>query len=274
MSEATELQRIELEKIVKDLEEKAAALNEANAEAVRLHKVQLDTMTGDARLELLALEKEIADLKAERDNLASTVNLALAEIQAEKLRQAGEAARLRAEAVRIEDAEKRVAAERVANESLLARLAEERKNLDADREKLVFMIHESNSIISRSEAAKAELVQLKVEADRTKAEAEEMASAIRLEADQKLEAARELMAQALEESKKAAEAVKTGLALKAEYDAKLAESTKWVEENSALAAKLQVWEVALRHANAKVQEEKGKLKQAELEFARREKEGK
>jgi hypothetical protein len=271
---ASEIEKIELEKICADLEAKITAKNQELAELNRTIHARIDAGEGDLRLSKLVLEKEIQDLQVKKSDLAGTVTAALAEVTAEKMRVAGEA-----EKVKTAQAHLSRDQEQIVNQ--IHDVARREAALKEGQQKLNEDVLSANARLSRSRDAEAaaikkleEAVAKRDEADRLLKEAQEKQRAaenavadLTAQANKKLKEAEDILAQAQEKEKSVAAQQAQAQGLIAEYTKKLEESQTWAMENSTLSDKLSSWEAALRNEAWKLQEDRAKLAIAERAFA-------
>lgn len=275
---ATEELKNELEKICTDLQAKIDRQNEQHAAAEKAHRAQMDALTGDARMAKNVLEKEIAELEAKRNDLAGTLNKALADVNAEKLRLAGEAEKLRVAQENLNKDHETIIAQihdvrRRETDIITAsnKIIEDRKAL----EKLVLAATEKMNDATREKAVvdsfRAEAARLLEDARKEKSEAEKASAGLMAEADEKVRQAEQTMKAADERYAHAETALNSANAIREEYTKKLEESQAWAMQNSAVASKLESWENALRWTESRLQEDKAKLALAEKEFAKKNK---
>ena len=295
---ATEELKTELEKICQEIEGKIQAKNVEFANILSKHKSEMDVVTGEARLDLLAVQnqiqkqkdahasniltfqKEIRDLEVRRDNLHRTIAADMAEVSAEKIRLAAWAERLKENETNLES-DRQVLVDKIHD---LARRENELRialeSLEQGKKDLESQLVTAQEIIAQAAKEKSEAALLTEqanallkEANAKKESAEITANTLLEEANKKLVQAKELADAAEEEKAKATKAIADATAVKNEYLKKLEESQAWVAENSRVSDKLSSWEAALQSERERLQDDKAKLAIAEKAFATKNKGG-
>ena len=230
-------------------------------------KAKIEAGEGDLRLSKQVIEKEIDDLEAKRNDLSNIVTAALAEVNNEKMRLAGEAQRLKSAQENLAIDQQIIVGQVHGMVDREQTLKEGQEALIKERKEFDNLIAVSKADIDEADAMKFRAESLLLNAENLEREAQEKTADLRAKANLMLKEAEEVRAQAEVDKAQAALERKEAQEIKLEYIKKLEASEKWADENSAVSDKLSIWEAALRNTDRKIQESKMKLAEAEKEFA-------